>query len=234
MRSMTAPLQAPEGASTHYLGQSGQDYFAFQHVGGLLRGQLNARTKFARFVKPTDVVIDFGCGGATLLRSLDCARRVGVELNPVARAEASSHGVEVYETVAEVPEGIADLVVSNHALEHVLNPAAVLSALRSRLKPGGKLVLCVPIDDWRARQHRRYDPKDIDHHLYTWTPLLLGHLLSEAGYVVKDVSVLTHAWFPNWPRWIGRLPVGVFDGLCWAYAVYARERQLIAIAEPKT
>jgi SAM-dependent methyltransferase len=221
---------APVGASTHYLGQSGVDYFAFQHQGGLLRGQLNARTKFARFIRPSDVVLDFGCGGGTLLRSLECARRIGVEINPVARAEAGSHGLEVFETAAGVPDGIADVLVSNHALEHVTNPIATLQALRTKLKAGGKLVLVVPLDDWRAQ--RSYNPKDIDHHLYTWTPRLLGNLLSEAGYVVKDITILTHAWFPNWPRWIGRLPVWAFDAWCWAYSIYARRRQLVAVANP--
>lgn len=227
---MAKGLAAPECASPHYLGQSGKDYFAFQHQGGLLRGQLNARTKFARFVRPGDTVLDFGCGGGTLLRSLECARRIGVEINPVARAEAQSHGIEVFEMPADVPDGIATVVISNHALEHVINPAAALQALRSKLKAGGKLVLVVPIDDWRTQ--RCYDPKNIDHHLYTWTPRLLGNLLSETGYRVDSVTVLTHAWFPNWPRWIGRLPVGVFDAWCWAYSIYSRRRQLVAVAYP--
>jgi SAM-dependent methyltransferase len=225
---MAVSERAPTGTSPHYLGQAGADYFACQHTGGLLRGQLNARTKFARFVRPTDVVLDFGCGGGTLLRSLECARRVGVEINSVASAEARAHGIEVFETPAEVPDGIADVVVSNHALEHVLNPVAALQTLRSKLKVSGKLILVVPLDDWRVQ--RALDPKDINHHLYTWTPLLLGNLLREAGYAVSDVSVLTHAWFPNWPRWIGRLPVGVFDAVCWAYSIYARRRQLLAVA----
>jgi SAM-dependent methyltransferase len=229
---MAVSERAPEGASTHYLGQAGTDYFAYQHAGGLLRGQLNARTKFASFVRPSDTVLDFGCGGGTLLRSLECARRVGVEINPVARAEAASHGIEVFETPAEVPDGVADLLVSNHALEHVTSPVAALQALRTKLKPGGKLVLVVPLDDWRGQL--TYDPKDIDHHLYTWTPLLLGNLLSEAGYRVREVNVLTHAWFPNWPRWIGRLPTSVFDAVCWAYSIYSRRRQLVAVAESKT
>lgn len=221
----------PEGASPHYLGQSGTNYFAYQHVGGLLRGQLNARTKFARFVRPGDVVLDFGCGGGTLLRSLECARRVGVEINPVARVEASAHGIEVFETAAEVPDAVADVIVSNHSLEHVTHPFAVLQALRGKLKARGKLVLVVPLDDWRVQ--RSYTPQDIDHHLYTWTPLSLGNLLSEAGCDVGEVSVLTHAWFPNWTRWLGRLPVGVFDAVCWAYSICARRRQLLAVAESR-
>jgi SAM-dependent methyltransferase len=218
-------------ASKRYVGEAGAAYFAAQHRGGLLHGQLNARTKFARFVAPTDVVLDFGCGGGLLLRSLTCARRIGVEINPAARAEAEQHDIDVFERLDQVPDGVADLAVSNHALEHVLSPVQALRDLRPKLKPGGKLVLVVPIDDWRAQL--KFDPQNYDHHLYTWTPLLLGNLLTEAGYEVKDISVLTHAWFPRWDRWVGRLPEAVFDAVCWLYSAYSRKRQLMAVAEPR-
>jgi SAM-dependent methyltransferase len=216
--------------SAHYLGDQGKKYFAYQHQGGLLRGQLNARTKFARFVRPEHAVLDFGCGGGTLLANLACARKVGVEINPVAREEAKSNGVEVYESLELVPDGVLDLAVSNHALEHVFSPLEALRTLRPKLKATGQLVLVVPIDDWRVQ--RDFDASDIDHHLYTWTPRLLGNLLAEAGYHVKEISVLTHAWFPRWEHWIGRLPTGVFDAICWAYSACVRRRQLLAVAAP--
>jgi len=227
---MQNQVETPAVASSRYLGKAGEEYFAYLRQGGLVRGELNARTKFARFVKPSDVVLDFGCGEGTLLRAFQCARRLGVEVNPVARAQAKTNGVEVFETLAEIPAGSVDLAVSNHALEHVFSPVQILRDLATKLKLGGKLVLVVPIDDWRVQ--RTFNPKDLDHHLYTWTPLLLGNLLVEAGYQVHDISVLTHAWFPGWDRWIGRLPTWLFDAVCWGYSAYSRRRQLVAVAEP--
>ena len=56
------------------------------------------------------------------------------------------------------------------------------------LKPGGLLVLYVPVDDWRLRRQRRVDP-DVNHHLYTWTPLLLANLLREAGFADPNCRV---------------------------------------------
>jgi hypothetical protein len=47
------------------------------------------------------------------------------------------------------------------------------------------VALYVAIDDWRSRHQRRVDP-DINHHLYTWTPLLLANLLREAGFADPD------------------------------------------------
>lgn len=150
-----------------YEGLAGQSYYAWQRRMGLMGGHLEAR-KFASSVESHDTVLDFGCGSGAMLRWLTCARRVGIDINPAARLEAAAGGVEVYARLAEVPPSSIDVVVSNHALEHVLSPYDVLCQLLRVLVPGGRLVICVPFDDWRTQ--RIYDPRDINHHLFTWTP----------------------------------------------------------------
>lgn len=215
-------------SSGRYRAEAGKEYFAYQSQGGLQRGRINAR-KFARFIRPHEAVLDFGCGGGTLLHHLDCSRRVGVEVNPAAREAARAIGIEVHESLATVAEGSIDTAVSNHALEHVLSPVQALSELRRKLVPGGRLVLCVPIDDWRTQ--RKVDLSDINHHLYTWTPLLMGHLLTEAGYRVERVWVYTHAWPPkHWQKLDAALPVWLFDLLCTVTAWRYRRRQILAVA----
>lgn len=215
--------------SRHYQGEGGEAYFASYKNGDLMaRGQLNVRTKFARHVKPEDTVLDFGCGSGTVLACLDCKQKIGVELNPAAREESQRHGVTPYISLDQVPNEVADVAISNHALEHVANPLRTLKQLREKLTPTGKLVLVVPIDDWRAQ--REPNPTDKDHHLYTWTPLLLGNLLGEAGYRVESIQVFTHAWFPRWEQWMPRLPTAVFDAVCSIYAWGVKRRQLVAVA----
>lgn len=214
--------------SSHYLGEEGEAYFAYQDRGGLQRGSINAR-KFAPYVDSICTVLDFGCGSGSLLLQLDCKRRIGVEINPVARGAAEQAGLEVYETLATVPGRSADVAISNHALEHVLCPLHVLRELRGKLVKGGQLVICVPIDDWRTQ--KQFNPNDINHHLYTWTPLLMGNLLIEAGYQVERVWIYTHAWPPsNWQKLDACLPVWLFDLLCiftsWRY----KRRQIMAVA----
>ena len=71
-----------------------------------------------------------------------------------------------------------------------LAPLDELRELRRLLKPGGRPVLWVPLD--RASQRASPDPADVNHHLYTWTPLLLGNLLTEADYAVREVAVASH------------------------------------------
>ncbi len=214
--------------STRYLGSSGTAYFAYQNSGGLRRGAINAR-KFAAYIKPDDVVLDFGCGSGALLYHLACRRRIGVEVNPSARDEAGKLGLEIYETLAPVDDNSVNLVISNHVLEHVLSPFETLCELRQKLAQRGKIVLCLPINDWRTEQS--FDPNDINHHLYTWTPLLLGNLLGEAGYKLDRVWIYTHAWPPRYWQVLDRiLPTKLFDMLCFITSVRLRRRQIMAIA----
>jgi SAM-dependent methyltransferase len=119
----------------------------------------------APYVRPTDTVLDFGCAGGGMLGGLPGARKIGVEISDVERTAAMrDHGVEAYKTLAEVPDGIVDVVVSNHTLEHLAGLYDALCQLKPKLKPDGLLVLVLPIDDWRAQ--RTWDSNDINRHLY--------------------------------------------------------------------
>jgi hypothetical protein len=85
----------------------------------------------------------------------------------------------------------------------------------------------LPLDDWRVEQD--LSVRDIDQHLYTWTPRLLRNLLTEAGFAVEDVRVVVSAWPPHFKQF-ARLPPAAFDWICRVVAVLMRRRQLAAIA----
>jgi len=220
--------RAPD-VSPHYTGENGQRYFEWQGGGGAFAARIIAH-KFRSHVKPSDVVIDFGCGGGFLLNELVCSRKIGVEVNPYSRAHALAAGLECVERLGEIPDHTADVAVSHHALEHVLNPIGVLRELRQKLKPGGRLVLCVPIDNWQVQ--KRYSPRDINHHLFTWTSQLLGNCLVEADFAIEDIKYRCHMWPRRWTvAAYGRLPYSVFNALCYIKGVLCRQgRELLAVA----
>lgn len=212
------------------MGQKGEEYFWEVGQGryGVLNGQIEAH-KFRRLIRLTDTVLDFGCGSGGLLQTLECARRIGVEINPIALRCSIEVGNECYTDLSDVPDEVADVIISNHAREHVPYPIEALRQIRSKLKPEGILALCVPIDDWRV--HKHYKSDDPHHHLHTWTIQLLGNTLSEAGFAVHDgaILVLTHAWPRHYQFLYARLPLPLFDLLCTGWAILTKRRQLFAV-----
>lgn len=220
-----APNDQPTHAASHYHGAAASRYFEYQRSIGALGGRLN-RAKFEQRIAPSDTVVDFGCGGGALLAGLNAHRKIGVEPSEPARREAARHGIACLASSAELESEVADVVISNHALEHTLCPLDELRHLRRALKHGGTLVLWLPIDDWRSQRSARDDP---NHHLYTWTPLLLRNLLTEAGLDVRECRVINHAWPPRTKK-LARLPKPVFDAIAVFWALARRRRQLMAVA----
>src|SRR5260370_16308992 len=121
----TELLQPFLNESNHYKDTAGSKYFEWQNANGAIAGRIEAR-KFKPYGKPTDGVLDFGCGGGHVLRNLDCARRVGIEINPSARIAAAELGIECHEVIAGVEDESFDVIISNHALEHVPFPISIL------------------------------------------------------------------------------------------------------------
>ena len=215
-----------ERVGRHYQGELGDDYYSWHRDVAQMGAELNL-WKFRDHVRPDDVVVDFGCSGGELLAALPATRKIGVEVNAPALAVARERGIEAHESTADIESAVADVVISHHALEHTLNPLAELAGLRRVLKPGGRLVLWLPLDDWRSQ---RRATEDRNHHLWTWTPLNLRNLLSEAGFQVSECRVVTHGWPPGTRVLARRLPRRAFDALARVWGALGRRRQLMAVA----
>jgi SAM-dependent methyltransferase len=219
--------------ASFYAGERGAAYFEYQRRVGEMGGTLNARM-FQPYIEADDVVLDFGCGGGDLLRVLRCGRRIGVEPNETARMHCAAAGIECHVSASELHDAEIDVVISNHVLEHVPHPIAALRECRRVLRSSGKLVLCVPIDDWRTQ--RRFEESDPNHHLHTWTPLLLGNTLSEAGFTFAnaDIRILTEAWPPRIETLVRVLPPRMLTVSMHAWSALRNRRQILAVATPAT
>ena len=188
----STPVVGASTARQHY----NADYFAWQSESGRFGGWANV-DKYKSSVGVGDRVLDFGCGGGFLVSTLNCRARYGIEPNPAAREQAAKIGVTVFatpsEALAQLGAGGLDVVISDNALEHALEPWQELKALRPLLKPGGVLHIVVPCENisWL------YKAEDINQHVYSWSPQSFGNLLKAAGFEVTYSRPYIHKWPPH-------------------------------------
>ncbi len=98
-------------------------------------------------------VLDVGCGGGLLSEALarEGAQVTAIDLAPdlikIAKLHRLESGVEVdyrlsvVETLAAEAPGTFDAIACMEMLEHVPDPASVIAACATLLKPGGRLFL---------------------------------------------------------------------------------------------
>ncbi|MFQ5571567.1 MAG: class I SAM-dependent methyltransferase [Rhodothermales bacterium] len=225
---MSSKKETPSyGVIDHYVGEKGKTYFSWQETVGTNEGQYNLHF-WQPYIEPTDDVLDFGCGGGFLLHNLRAQRKAGVEINPHAREHAQQLGIEMYPVVAET-RGLFDKIITSHALEHIPHPRQAVLELKEKLRPDGRLLMLLPIDDWRSRSNRHYDATNQNMHLHTWTPQLLGNLLVSCGLRICELRVVTHAWPPGRHR-LWNLSPRLFHAAAYCWSILNKQRQLFAAA----
>jgi SAM-dependent methyltransferase len=109
------------------------------------------RNFFQRWIRSTDVVVDLGCGFGEFLRHVNCSRKIGVDLNPLARDTLTQAGIEYLQrSVCEplpVDAGTVDFVFTSNLMEHLPGKREVeqmIQEARRLLKPGGHFVMMGP------------------------------------------------------------------------------------------
>lgn len=211
----------PRSGINHY----DEKYFQWQKEIGKFGGIAN-KFKFVNFVKLSDTVIDFGCGGGYLLKNLKCKRRIGIEANPAAIDEARSNQIEVYANSENLPDGIADVLISNHALEHVENPIQQLRILRRKLANHGIVVFVVPYQDISEE----YEENDKNYHLFSWNRQTLGNLFKHAGFDGIKIDLIQHQWPPNFKEEYQQNGEKAFHQKCSIYAKFNQNYQIRIVA----
>jgi len=199
-------------------------YYNWQRKAGEYGGQQDL-WKFTPFVKKGYSVLDFGCGSGHILANLDCRGKYGIEINEGAIKEAKKRGITVFKKLKNLPKDSKfDVIFSHHTLEHIENPTEELKEMKKYLKKDGISVHVVPIDDWRIE--KKYDPNDINKHLFTWTPRLLGNLFAHCGYEVKEITMTPYLWLPLSRYYYRYFPKFLYYTLCRSWGALLKNREL--------
>lgn len=156
--------------------------------------------------KPTDRILEVGCGGGHVLRLFPDARLTGVDVSGsmLAKARRNLQGYDVRFHKGELkdldlPLGAFDSIICSEVLEHVVDPDVILQGIAGLLKPGGRAVVTFPNDHLVNRlksiirrtglcaipPFRRISWGGDDYHLHIWPVPDMRELLSRHLTVVR-------------------------------------------------
>lgn len=145
--------------------------------------------------QPGRRLLDVGCARGDFM--VEMRRRgwivAGVEPTTWLADEALGRGLVVWpEPVARapLPAGAFDVATLWDVLEHLEAPEAALRRVGAALRPGGRLIVNVPLaDGWDARLFgRRWAGWDAPRHLVVFTRATLADTLRRAGYEVLGTA----------------------------------------------
>ncbi len=127
-------------------------------------------------LQPKGPVLDFGCGLGPVSAALDEVE--AYDFSAYARNFVRKLGRTVYDDPAEIPDGRFDVILSSHCLEHSLTPHEDLKQFARWARPGGRLVLVLPVEINLAPA----TAYDNDRHMQAWTFQTITNLLLASGW----------------------------------------------------
>ena len=136
-----------------------------------------AKRNYFWFVKPTDKILEFGCGvGQNIAWHKNS---YGYELNKELYPFLKSKGINMYEEIYQIPDNSFDVIITCMVLEHLPNPIKIIQFLKKKLKSGGKLITVLPCLSYKRKEGLN---ESIDGHLFGWTFYEANYLLNYCGF----------------------------------------------------
>jgi SAM-dependent methyltransferase len=145
----------------------------------------------------TSAVCDLGAGNGQTLAWMLCQGFSNLAgFDPYISEDRNIDGrISIRRLSAEAMTNHWDLIMLNHAFEHMAEPAAVLEGLRDHIHDDGRIVIRVPVaDSWAWRTYGTdWVQLDAPRHLFIHTRRSIEMLAKRAGLVVSRVFYDSYA-----------------------------------------
>lgn len=196
------PRPRPEAMSTIY--PPNYEPYHFDSLPRLVRWFRDRQQKskaqlIHRLVGNHGRILDVGCGGGALLRSLaeirgSKAGLAGSDFDGPHLDALASAGFEIYRATMPPPgTDLFDAVIMLQVVEHLDDPGSVLEQLAGRMRPGSTLLIETPSADGldaRLFKSRYWGGYHFPRHFWILRDESLRRLVRDAGFVDIVVSYL--------------------------------------------
>jgi SAM-dependent methyltransferase len=154
------PLPSPKFISTHFQDHYITDDTRLERVyGDLRKSALSLLAAQVQRRRSGGKILDIGCAGGYFLdRYFPPVQweKFGVEPSRLAIERATERGIRIYEgevLSVDLPPQFFDVITAAGVLPYFREPRQELSAIRRSLKPGGLLVLELPLGATQVWRH---------------------------------------------------------------------------------
>jgi SAM-dependent methyltransferase len=178
-------------------------------------------------LSPSAHILDVGCGSGSWLHQL---QQQGFEhlhgVDPYLTVEQETHGaINLCRGTIHDTDRDYDLIAYHHVLEHIADPRAEIAAAKSHLKPGGYLLVRVPVADCWARRtfETSWVQWDAPRHLWLPTRAALSSLATENG--LTEISCIEDS--TGFQTWGSRRYRAHLNGGIGKYSPFDRRRGFV-------
>src|SRR2546425_3886489 len=142
---------------------------------------------FQRYVALADTVLDLGAGTCEFINSIECAKKIAVDLNPDVSKYARDARVIIApsDDLSGVDPSSVDVVFSSNFFEHLPDKPSVLATLeecRTVLRPNGVILVLMPNIRYLPGRYWDY----FDHHT-PLTHLSMAEALTITGFRIERI-----------------------------------------------